>query len=56
MQRTTMMLLLALQLPATDPVRIRALSVLAPRLAQEHQERRWAEEEAAELERLRARY
>ena len=52
MQRTMMMLLLAVRLPEGDPLREQALSVLAPRLAQQFQAQLAAEDEAARLRRL----
>jgi hypothetical protein len=53
MRKTTMMLLFALQLPAGDPVRVRAVETLTARLAEQLQERLAAEGGAAGWERRR---
>jgi hypothetical protein len=53
MRKTTVMLLFALQLPAGDPVRVRAVEALTARLAEQLQERLAAEGGVAEWERRR---
>jgi hypothetical protein len=53
MRKTTMMLLFALQLPAGDPVRVRAVETLTARLAEQLQKQLAAEGVAAGWERRR---